>query len=263
MKIKNKAEMGIDLKNEMMGIYAVWLREFKRFYRDKSRLLSSIARPMLWLLILGLGIGGSMRFLDLEVEYLPFITPGIIGMSVLFTSLFSGVSVIWDREFGFLKEMLVTPVSRISIAIGKSLGGATASIFQSIILILFAAVIGVQFSIISVLVMIPLIVVISIGFVGLGLTIASMMDTMEGFHVVMNFIVMPMFMLSGALFPINNLPSNVSWVLYLNPMTYSVEALRYTAIGVSSLNILISLAFVLSFSIVMSIIAAFAFSRRK
>jgi len=251
------------LKHETVGIYAVWLREFKRFYRDKARFVSSIVRPLMWLLIIGLGIGASMRFSGLDLDYLPFITPGIIGMSVLFTSLFSGVSVIWDREFGFLKEMLVAPISRVSIIIGKALGGTTASIVQSIIIIIIAAFIGVSITLPSLLMLILTIIIVSVGFVSLGITIASLMDTMEGFNVIMNFIVMPMFLLSGALFPINNLPSSISWIIYLNPMTYCVEAMRYSMIGVSSFNIVLSFGFILVFSVSMSLIAAIAFSRRK
>jgi len=260
---KGKTKITPKLAHEMVGVYAVWLREFKRFYRDRSRLASSIVRPLLWLFILGLGIGGSMKFSGTDFDYLPFITPGIIGMSVLFTSLFSGISVIWDREFGFLKEMLVAPISRISIIIGKALGGATASLVQSVILIVIAYFIGVQFSMASMIVLLPTIVIISVGFVALGIAIASMMDTMEGFNVIMNFIVMPMFLLSGALFPISNLPAAISWILYINPMTYSVEILRYVALGVSSFDIAISFAAVFVFSATMSIIAAIAFSRRK
>jgi ABC-2 type transport system permease protein len=253
----------VDLKRELVGIYAVWLREFKRFYRDKAGFVSSIARPMLWLLILGLGIGGAMRFSGMNLDYLPFITPGIIAMSVLFTSLFSGISVIWDREFGFLKEMLVAPISRKSIIIGKSLGGSTSSIIQSVIIIILASLIGVQFSISSLIMILPLIVLISVGFVALGIAIASLMDTMEGFSVIMNFIVMPMFLLSGALFPISNLPSFVSWVLYINPMTYAVETLRYAVLGITSFNIFLSLGFVVAFAVAMSVIASVIFSRRK
>jgi len=256
---KNKSK----LKHDMIGVYTVWLREFKRFYRDKARFASSIVRPLLWLFIIGLGIGGSMRFSGMDLDYLPFITPGIIGMSVLFTSLFSGVSVIWDREFGFLKEMLVAPISRVSIILGKALGGATASIIQSLIIIVIAIFIGVPITTSSFLMLLPTITIISVGFVALGITIASLMDTMEGFNVIMNFIVMPMFLLSGALFPINNLPSSINWIIYVNPMTYSVETMRYSMIGISSFNITISFIFVLTFSVLMSLIAAVVFSRRK
>jgi len=254
----------MSLKHELMGVYTVWLREFKRFYRDRSRLISSITRPLLWLLIMGMGIGGSMRFSGgMDIDYLPFITPGIVGMSILFTSLFSGVSVIWDREFGFLKEILVSPISRISIVIGKALGGATSSLIQSFVIIVIAMMLGVHVDIASMPFMLLSIVVISIGFVSVGLTIASMMDSMEGFQMIMNFIVMPMFMLSGALFPIDSLPGNVAWVMMANPMTYAVDVLRYNMLGTSSLGIALSSSFIVGFSAVMSVIASIMFSRRK
>jgi ABC-2 type transport system permease protein len=253
----------IDLKHEAVGIYAVWLREFKRFYRDRPRLLSSIARPLMWLLIMGVGIGSSMRFSGMDVEYLPFLTPGIIGMSVLFTSLFSGVSVIWDREFGFLKEILVAPISRVSIVVGKALGGATSSVFQSIIISAIAMLLGVSLGVSAVALTICAVVLISVGFVALGISIASMMDSMEGFNMIMNFIVMPMFMLSGALFPINSLPESVAWIPYANPMTYGVELLRYTMIGSSSIPLTLSLGVVVLFSTSTSIVASMIFGKRK
>lgn len=253
----------VDMKRELVGVYAIWLREFRRFYRDKAGFASSIARPLLWLLIMGFGIGGSMQFSSIDIEYLPYITPGVIAMSVLFTSLFAGVSVIWDREFGFLKEMLVAPISRKSIIIGKALGGSTSSIIQSVIIIFVAYLIGVQFSVSSIITILLSIVLISLGFVSLGIIIASLMDTMEGFSAIMNFMVMPMFLLSGALFSIGNLPSFVSWILYINPMTYAVEVLRYFALGISSFNILISLGAVIGFTSIMVVLASVVFSRRK
>ncbi len=251
------------MQHEAMGIYTVWLREFKRFYRDRARLLSSMIRPLMWLLIMGLGIGGSMRFSGMDIDYLPFITPGIIGMSILFTSLFSGVSVIWDREFGFLKEMLVAPISRVSIVVGKALGGATASVVQSIVILIVASLLGVQIAPHSVIWVLAMTVVISIGFVSLGVAIASMMDTMEGFSVIMNFLVMPMFMLSGALFPISNLPGSVSWIMYVNPMSYAVEVLRFIMMGTASMNTSISFGFVFLFSALMAVASSIIFGRRK
>ncbi len=251
------------LRHEMMGIYTVWLREFKRFYRDKASLTSSIVRPLMWLLIMGFGIGGTMRFSGADTAYLPFLTPGIVGMSILFTSLFSGISVIWDREFGFLKEMLVAPISRVSIVIGKALGGATSSLIQSMIIILVASALGVSVTPLIVLKVMVATVVISIGFVSLGVAIASWMDTMEGFNVIMNFIVMPMFMLSGALFPISNLPGNISWILYANPMSYCVEVLRYIMTGAASMNTALSMGVVLAFAASTSMLATYMFGRRK
>ena len=251
------------LRHEMMGIYTVWLREFKRFYRDKASLTSSIVRPLMWLFIMGFGIGGTMRFSGADTAYLPFLTPGIVGMSILFTSLFSGISVIWDREFGFLKEMLVAPISRVSIVIGKALGGATSSLIQSMIIILVASALGVSVTPLIVLKVMMATVVISIGFVSLGVAIASWMDTMEGFNVIMNFIVMPMFLLSGALFPISATAGVMSAVMYADPMTYGVEALRYAAIGVSSMSPALSMPVVLAFTATMAVIATVAFNRRR
>jgi len=251
------------MKNEVMGVYAVWLREFKRFYRDRGNLLGSVARPLMWFLIIGGGLSAAGQQATGGFSYFTFIAPGIIGMTVLFTSLFQGVSVIWDREFGFLKEMLVAPVSRVSIVIGKALGGATSSLLQSLLIICVAYAVGVTMPVTGALAMLPLIVVISVGFTALGLTIASFMDTMEGFNVIMNFLVMPMFLLSGALFPIAATGGLMAAAVYVDPMTYGVEALRYAAIGVSSVSPVLSLAVVLAFTAAMSIIATVAFSRRK
>lgn len=251
-----------NMRNELMGVYAVWLREFKRFYRDRGSLLGSIARPLMWFLIIGGGLSASAPSTT-GGSYFAFIAPGIIGMTILFTSLFQGVSVIWDREFGFLKEMLVAPVSRTAIVIGKALGGATASLLQCIIIVAVAYAIGVQFSAAALLSMLPLIIIISVGFTSVGLTIASFMDTMEGFNVIMNFIVMPMFLLSGALFPISSTSGLMASAVYLDPMTYGVEALRYAAIGASSIDPTLSLAVVLAFTAVMAVVATVAFNRRR
>jgi len=253
----------VDMRNEAMAVYAVLLREFRRFYRDRSTLIGSMARPLIWFFVIGGGIGAATELEGVGVDYYTFIAPGIVGMTVLFTSLFSGVSVIWDREFGFLKEMLVAPVSRMSIVIGKALGGAAASLLQSGVIIAFAYAVGVQFTTASLLSMLPLVVVMSVGFTAMGLTIASFMDTMEGFNVIMNFIVMPMFLLSGALFPISATSGVMSALVRVNPMTYGVDALRYAAIGVSSAGPALSMSVMLAFTAAMSVVASAAFSRRK
>jgi len=253
----------VDARNEAMAVYAVWLREFKRFYRDRSTLLGSMARPLIWFLVIGGGIGAATELAGVSVDYYTFIAPGIVGMTVLFTSLFAGVSVIWDREFGFLKEMLVAPVSRMSIVVGKALGGATASLIQSAVIVAFAYAVGVQFTAASLLSMLPLVVVMSVGFTAMGLTIASFMDTMEGFNVIMNFLVMPMFLLSGALFPTSATSGLMAALVSMNPMTYGVDALRYAAIGASSMGPTLSMAVVLAFTAAMSAVASVAFSRRR
>lgn len=248
---------------EMEAVYTIWLREFKNYLRAKERIIGSLAMPLLWFLIFGMGLGSSISFTGVDVNYFSFIVPGIIAMSLLFTSLFAGVSVIWDREFGFMKEMLVAPVSRVSIVIGKALGGATTALIQSSFILIIAVAFGWDVSIISLLLFIPLILIISIGFVSLGLTIASLMQSTEGFQLIMNFIVMPMFFLSGALFPLNSLPEWLRLFTYANPMMYGVEILRFVSIGFSSFNPLISLATVVVFSSVMSLLGAYTFSKRE
>ena len=248
---------------EAIAVYTIWLREVKRYFRAKERVIGSIAQPIFWFLIFGIGLGRSIQFTGLSVDYFSFITPGIVGMSLLFVSIFSGVSVIWDREFGFLKEILVAPVSRLSIVAGKALGGATTAAIQGILILMISLVLGANIPVQSVLLMIPLMVVISIGFVCLGLAIASLMDTMEGFQLIMNFVVQPMFFLSGALFPLQSLPEWLRIVTYLDPMTYCVEVLRYVTTGFSSFNITVSVVFILAFAASMSAFASWTFGRRK
>ena len=248
---------------ELEAVYTIWLREIKRYLRAKERIASSLAMPIFWFLIFGSGMNVALRLADTEVSYSDYIAPGIIAMALLFTSVSSGVSVIWDREFGFLKEMLVAPISRTSIVIGKSLGGATTALMQGLMIIALSAMFGVDFSLSSILLMLPLMLLISIGFVNLGLIIGSLMETLEGFQLIMNFVVMPLFFLSGALFPIGNLPYALRVLSLLDPLTYGVEAMRSVALGVSYLPISISLLVVFQFVVLTSIIGGFVFSRKQ
>lgn len=248
---------------EYEAIYTIWLREVIRYFRAKERIIGSIMQPLLWFLIFGAGIGASIQFRGLGINFLAFLAPGIVTMTLLFTSVFSGVSVIWDREFGFLKEILVAPVSRISIVLGKALGGATTALLQGLIIIVLALLFKAPIPLTSVLLMLPLMILISVGFVSMGLTIASLMDTMEGFQLVMNFLVQPMFFLSGVFFPINSLPEWIRFVVYLNPMTYAVESMRAVAINYSFLPLSYSLLGISLFSLIMLFVASLAFGRRE
>ncbi|MBD3155199.1 MAG: ABC transporter permease subunit [Candidatus Aenigmarchaeota archaeon] len=247
--------------SEILGIYTVWLREMIRYFRQKERIISSLTMPIFWLLI----FGGSMRTsIDIgSVDYNSFIAPGVVAMSILFTSIMSGISVIWDKELGFMKEMLVSPVSRFSIVLGKALGTATTAVIQGTMVMLISLIVGLEISFVTFISVIPLMVLISLGLVGIGISIASLMDNIEGFQLIMNFIVMPMFFLSGALFPINNLPSVLRVVTYVDPLTYGVETLRYTIIGVSNIPFGISLSVVIGFSLLTLSVSAWLFSRRK
>lgn len=209
-------------------IHTIWLREFKTFYRDRSRIVGLIAQPLLFLLVVGNGITSSMSLNNAPVgiDYLKFMYPGIIGMSLLFTSIFSAVSIIWDREFGFLKEVLVAPVPRWGVAVGKILGGSTMAVLQSTILIALAPFVGITLSVTVVLRVLLLAFLMSFAITGLGVLIAARMGSMQGFQGMMGLLVMPLFFLSGSMFPINPAPSWMTTLMVINPLTYGVDAIR-------------------------------------
>lgn len=248
---------------ELEGIYTIWLRETKRYIRYRSRILTSVVTPLLWLIIFGTGLGSAIRFGGIPGGYKAFIYPGIIGQTILFTAIFSGVSVIIDRQYGFLKEILVAPITRPSIVFGKALGISTASLIQGVILLLLSFVVGVQMTpiifVASTLLMIP----ISIGLAGIGLLIASFTDSMEGFNLIMSFIVLPMFLLSGALFPVTGLPSVLQSAVYLDPLTYGVDALRQIILGQGAIPLYISTIVILGFAAVTIMASALMFAKKE
>lgn len=248
---------------ELEGIYTIWLRETKRYVRYKSRIVTSVVTPLLWLIIFGTGLGTAIRFGGLAEGYQQFIFPGIVGQTILFTSIFSGVSVIIDRQYGFLKEILVAPISRSSVVMGKALGISTASLIQGIILLLLSFIVGIQITIPCFLVSTVLIVLISLGLACLGLMIASFTDSMEGFNLILSFIVLPMFLLSGALFPITGLPSWLQFAVYLNPLTYGVDALRFTILQESVLPLYVNFAVLVGFAVATVLISAYLFSKKE
>lgn len=209
-------------------IYTIWLRDFKGLVRERSRVIAMVGQPLLYLLIVGTGINAGMRLNGSPqgVDYLKFMYPGIIGMSILFTSMFSGISIIWDREFGFLKEVLVAPVPRWGVALGKSLGGATVSLFQSAILILLAPVAGIRLTAPVIAGMLALSFLISFAVTSFAVAIASRMTSMQGFQMVMNFLIMPLYFLSGGMFPMATSPGWMKALMVLDPLTYGVDALR-------------------------------------
>lgn len=255
--------------HELEAVYTVWLREMIRYIRAKERIIGSLAMPIFWLLIFGSSIRASVA---MEIDYTSFIAPGIIAMALMFNSIFSGITVIWDRELGFMKEMLVAPISRLSIVAGKALGGATTALIQGtfLLLLIFGIkslsseyFIAVRMGVLVFLVMVPMMVLIALGLVGIGIAIASSLNTLEGFGLIMNFVIMPMFFLSGALFPINNLPDWIRFVTYLNPLTYGVESLRSILVGFSSINIIPSFSAVLIFSFSILLVGAYLFNKRS
>lgn len=208
-------------------MYTIWLREFITFMREKFRIIAMIGQPLLYLLVLGKGITAGMKLTGAsDVDYIAFMYPGIIGMSILFTSMFSAISIIWDKEFGFLKEVLVAPVPRWGVALGKSLGGATIAMIQSAILICMAPIAHISLSVVVVIEMLVLSFLVSFAITSFFVVVASRMESMQSFQVVMNFIVMPLYFLSGAMFPMSTAPGWMKTLMAVNPLTYGVDAFR-------------------------------------
>ncbi|MBE0447035.1 MAG: ABC transporter permease [Actinobacteria bacterium] len=251
------------MKSALVGIYTLWLRDVTRFIRDKPRIISSSVQPLLWLFVLGLGLstafvrgGGS--------DYLRFIYPGIIAMSVLFTSIFSAVSIIWDREFGFLKEVLAAPIPRWSVAIGRALGGSTVAVMQGTIVLLFAPVVGLSFTAAQLLLAFLLMFMIAFSMTSFGILIAVRMHTHEGFQVVVNFILLPMFFLSGAMFPTQKgLPVWMHVLVSIDPLSYGVDALRQTLIGNPIYPIWLDILVVVCFGAIVLAIGVWYFERNE
>ena len=219
----------------LRAIYIIWYRDVLRFWRDRARLLASFAQPILYLVIFGTGLSSALSGggafsgggASTGFSYTQFIYPGIIGMTVLFGSIFSAMSIVWDREFGFLKEVLVAPIDRSAVAIGKSLGGATQAMLQGLILLILAPLVGVKLTLTSLVVVIPVIFVLAFALSALGVAIASRMRSMQGFQVVMNFLMMPIFFLSGALFPLGSgLPAWMKALTTIDPAAYGIDPLR-------------------------------------
>lgn len=221
---------------ELQAIYVMWLRQMKRFIRAKSRIVASIVQPLFFLFILGSGFRVA-TFAGIEGDYLHFLAPGIITMAIMFSSMFTGVSVLWDKQFGFLQEVLVAPISRFSIILGRTLGGATTALIQGFIIFFVSLALGVQFpSIAGLLLTVVTMVLISFTAVGFGLIIASKMSDFQGFQVIMNLLIMPLFFLSSAFFPISkSLPTWLKTIAFLNPLFYMVDGIRGSFTGANNI----------------------------
>ena len=209
-------------------VYTIWLRDVIRFFRERARIAAMLGQPLLYLLVVGNGLAATLIMPGAPegFNYVHFMFPGIIGMSVLFTSIYSAISIVWDREFGFLKEVLVAPVPRWSVAVGKAMGGTTASLVQCAVLLLLAPLIGIPLTFSTVLKLAGVLFLLAFALTSLGIAIASRIDTMEGFQIVINFLIMPLFFLSGAMFPLHGVPGWMEVLMRLNPLTYGVDALR-------------------------------------
>ena len=218
--------------NTLYAIYILWLRQIKRYFRSRSRMIGSLGQPILFLVALGFGLS-SVFSSSGQGSYIQFLAPGIIAMSILFTAIFSGIEIIWDRQFGFLKETMVSPVSRFNIMLGRTLGGATVASFQGILVLIIATAIGFRPDFLFIIPAIIFMVLIALVFTALGTAIASVLTDMQGFQLIMNFVVMPVFFLSGALFPLSTAPTVLKWIAIFNPLSYGVDGLRAVLIGAS------------------------------
>jgi ABC-2 type transport system permease protein len=218
-------------KRDLKGIYTIWYRDVLRFVRDRTRVVTSLAQPLLFLFVFGGGLAPALNGLGGgSLNFTQFMFPGILGMTVLFTSIFSAVSIVWDREFGFLKEVMVAPVSRVAVALGKVAGGSTVAMFQALIILVLAPAIGIKLSWDQILVLIGLMLLLAAVMTAFGILIAARQRTMEGFQMIMQFLLMPMFFLSGALFPLRGVPFWMDALSTVDPVTYGVDSLRQVAL---------------------------------
>src|SRR5581483_9874774 len=244
----------------MRTIYILWLRQIKKYLRSKSRIIGSLGQPILYLVALGYGLG-SIYAKAGAGNYIDFLAPGIIGMSILFTAIFSGIEIIWDKQFGFLKETLVAPVSRFNIMLGRTLGGATVASLQGIVVLILSVVVGFRLTNFSLL--IPAFVFMfltALLFTALGTAIAARLNDMQGFQLIMNFLVMPIFFLSGALFPLSGLPKIIEYLTRINPLSYGIDGLRGTLIHAATFNLWTDFGILAVLSILFIAVGAYLFS---
>ncbi len=245
----------------MQKIYILWLRQIKRYFRSRARIVGSLGQPLLLLLALGFGFGPIYQKAG-GGNYIQFLAPGIISMGILFTAVFSGIEIIWDRQFGFLKETLVAPVSRLKIMIGRTLGGGTVAVIQGLIIFIISLLVGFRpmnfhFLLLSFIFM----ALIALFFTALGTAIASVLEDMQGFQLIMNFLLMPLFFLSGALFPLQGLPKAIIVVASINPLSYGVDGLRGTLVNGAHFGLLTDFSVLSIITIIILAIGSFLFSK--
>lgn len=245
----------------MKAVYVLWLRELKKYYRSKARMIGSLGQPVLFLVALGFGLGPIYARAG-GGNYFTFLAPGVISMGILFTAIFAGIQVIWDKEFGFLKETLVAPVSRFQIMLGKTLGGATVASLQGVIVFILSTIFG--FRPVSWAGMAPAFLVgfiVALLFTALGVAIASTLDDFQGFQLIMNFLVQPTFFLSGALFPLHGLPLFLQVITYVNPLSYGVDGIRGTLAGSFHFGLTADLLVLSSLAAILLAIGSYLFSK--
>jgi ABC-2 type transport system permease protein len=246
---------------ELEGLYALWYRELKVFTREKSRIVSSLFTPLLWIVVFGGGLGSAVSLGG--INYQVFIFPGILAMTILFSSVFFGLYIVWDKKIDFFKEVLVAPLSRTTIFAGKMLGGTIDSLIQACAMLVFGVVLGVNYTVLNLVFSFIFMFILASAMVSLGLIIGSNMGSVEGFQLIISFLVFPMFFFSGALFPIKDLPPYLLAFTVVDPVTYAVDGMRGALLGTSTLPITVNLFLLLGFAAVMIGIGTWTFARLK
>jgi ABC-2 type transport system permease protein len=244
----------------MSVVYILWLREVKRYFRSRPQIIASLGQPLLYLIVLGFGLGPVFARAG-QGSYLQFVAPGVVGMAILFMSIFSGIGLLWDRQFGFLKETLVAPVPRLQIMVGRTLGGATVATLQGTLILAVCIIAGFRPQLATLPLAFLFMALIAIVFTALGTAIGSTLKDMQGFQLIMNFLVMPIFFLSGALFPLANLPGVLKAATSLDPLSYGVDGLRGALIGVSHFGVVTDAAVLGAVACAFISLGAWAFSR--
>ena len=253
--------------NSFQTICVMWARELKRLWRSKSRLFGTLAVPFFLLLSLSFGFrsGFKLSGVPSKINYIEFLVPGIIGMTILFTSMFAGLSVLLDKEFGFLKEIMVAPVRRSVIVIGRIIGGLSTSLIQALSILIISLFMGFKINNIfmGTIVSFIFMILIGAGFIGLGIAIASNMEDTHGFSLIIQFIIFPVFLLSGAMYPLTNFPKPLKLLAYANPLTYGIDGLRNCLIGFSHFSIFLDLFVLLIFDSVIIILGSYFFNKAE
>tara|TARA_A100001037_G_C15137379_1_gene631830 strand:+ start:1124 stop:1936 length:813 start_codon:yes stop_codon:yes gene_type:complete len=263
-----------NLSRNLRGGYTIWYRDIVRFRRDRVRTLSSLAMPVVYLFTFGSGLAPAMAEMGGgNVDFKQFMFPGVLTMTILFTSVFSAVSIVWDREFGFLKEVMVAPVSRIAVALGKVAGGTTIALLQGIIILFLAPILNISLSIDQLIVLICMMMLLALMMTSLGILIAARQKSMEGFHMLINFVLLPMFFLSGAFFPLRGVPAWMYFLSNIDPVTYGVDPLRQISLSglvpVESLHtiairpLIVNVYMMIGFTVIFLIPAVWLFGKQK
>ncbi|MDA8059361.1 MAG: ABC transporter permease [Nitrospiraceae bacterium] len=246
---------------DLRGIYTLWLRDVIRLWRDRIRLVGSFIQPLLFLFVLGGGLRGRVVPQGSGTNYQIFIFPGIVLMSILFTSSFAGMAVVWDREMGFLKEVLVAPISRTAVVVGKILGGASNSLIQGIFLLALAPFLKIYPSFGQIFFMLGVMLIVSLSQTAMGIALSARMSSSQGFMVLMNFIVLPIYFLSGAMFPLNQLPTWLSVLSQMDPLTYGVDLMRGILLGTFYYSVYRDIFIIMFFGLLMLYISVRQFQK--